>query len=91
MPCEESTSCNDSENVENCSTDYRPDPKIRFRDKSSNHVGKKLWWARALKNKEEKGGKSLRFFKICFACRVGRLERHIMSMLQDHNFIEGSF
>ena len=43
MPCEESTSCNDSKNVENCSTDYSPDPKIRFRDKSSNHVGKKLW------------------------------------------------
>ena len=43
MPCEESTSCNDSENVENCSTDYSPDPKIRFGDKSSDDVCEKLW------------------------------------------------
>ena len=64
MSGEESACRDDPEDVENSRSDDRPDPEVRLRDESTDHVGEELRRARALKKREEKGGKNLRSAKI---------------------------
>ena len=64
MSSEESACRDDPEDVEDGCSDDRPDPEVRLRNKGTDHVGEELGRARALKKREEKGGKNLRSAKM---------------------------
>ncbi len=64
MPGEESAGRYNAKNVEDGRSDDGTDPEVRFRDEGTDHVGEELGRARALKKREEKGGKNLRSTKM---------------------------